>query len=179
MAATTVNARFLKPPVVARSAPPAIMPTANTISANAASPVLPPKWSSTMMGNNADIGAKTSVNAKPHHRSANRPRKPLSTLNPSSTSTRIARTVARIPEKAPQERFAPSEAFAANSPGARPESDARASQAFSAECRESSASVSPGISASSKSSRAAIMAHTAMSAPATSNAIMAVRPQSG
>ena len=49
------------------------MPTENTISAVAASPVVPPKWSSVMSGKSAEMGEKTSVNTKPHHKKREEP----------------------------------------------------------------------------------------------------------
>ena len=70
VAATMLIDRFLKPPVAARRAEPATMPTEKAISTIAASVVVPPKWPSVIRGNRAAMGENTSENANPHHSSA-------------------------------------------------------------------------------------------------------------
>ena len=72
--ATTLSARFAKPPVAAKSMLPAIMPTENTTSARAAAAGVPAKWPSVIMGKSADMGENTSVKADPHHSRAKSPR---------------------------------------------------------------------------------------------------------
>ncbi len=69
----SVLARFLKatrPPIQPLAA---IMPTETRSPAIADCVVVPPKWSSTMSGNSADMGENSTENAKPIQSMANRP----------------------------------------------------------------------------------------------------------